>query len=152
MTMYFRNPLMQRISADSEDLTWKAVQRLKDKSAVDKLEREYHFALPESLRACILKYNGGICKPNKIDAPSGNVYLFGGLLSFNENDADNVYTAIQSILDVSGSRLNYFPFGLDPFGNFFCIQDDGVIFFDHETNDIEVLTKSFDDFLASLHA
>jgi hypothetical protein len=143
---------MQRISADSEDLTWKAVQRLKDKSAVDKLEREYHFALPESLRACILKYNGGICKPNKIDAPSGNVYLFGGLLSFNENDADNVYTAIQSILDVSGSRLNYFPFGLDPFGNFFCIQDDGVIFFDHETNGIEVLTKSFDDFLASLHA
>ncbi len=132
---------------------WKYVHGLKDRSAADMLAIDYCFRLPESLKACIREHNAGMPVPSKIDSPSGSKYVFGGLLSFNKGDADSVYDYIGLFKNEDGTRLKMFPFGLDPFGNFFCVKKDGsVVFWNHEDGAEEQVSPSFDDFVASLHA
>ncbi len=109
--------------------------------------------LPESLKACIMEHNAGMPVPSKIDSQSGSKYVFGGLLSFNKGDADSVYDYIGLFKNEDGTKLKMFPFGLDPFGNFFCVKKDGsVVFWNHEDGAEEQVSPSFDDFVASLHA
>ena len=49
------------------------------------------------------------------------------LLSFNKGDADSVYDYIGLFKNEDGTKLKMFPFGLDPFGNFFCVKKDGSV-------------------------
>lgn len=61
--------------------------------------------------------------------------MLGSILSYNEDDkeADDVYTAMQSI-----HNQQLIPFAIDPFGNYFCISGDShtVVFWDHEEGTI----------------
>ncbi len=48
--------------------------------------------------------------------------VFGGLLSFNKEETDSFFDYVTLFEKESGKRLKMFPFGLDPAGNFFCIE------------------------------
>ena len=135
------------------NVTWKYVHELKDDSAADMLEIDYWFRRPKSLKACVREHNAGMPVPSKIDSPFGNRYVFGGLLSFNEGDADSVYDYIGLFKNEDGTGLKMFPFGLDPFGNFFCVKKDGsVVFWNHEDGAEDLVSASFEEFISSLHA
>ena len=136
-----------------DKVTWKYVHGLKKEAAADLLEIKYCFRLPDSLKECIKKHNGGMPVPSKADSQSGNKYVFGGLLSFNEGDDDSVYDFISMFKEENGNGLKMFPFGLDPFGNFFCVKKDGsVVFWNHEDESEDRISSSFDDFIAHLHS
>ena len=76
--------------------------------------------------------------------------VFGAILSFNkdEEDTDTVFTALEVIKD-----KNLFPFAIDPFGNYICMDlaDEEVVFWNHETGEISTTGKNIDDFLESLY-
>lgn len=78
--------------------------------------------------------------------------IFGGLLSFNEGDDDSIYDFIEEFETEDKTRLTMFPFGLDPFGNFYCIKENKVVFFDHESNTVLPIASTFTEFLGMLYA
>lgn len=131
-------------------MEWKYVHPLKMGTEVDVLEVKYHYALPADLKECIKKNNAGMPEKAKFDAMGKTNMIFGGLLSYNEEDADSVYAYI-SLFEQDTNELKMFPFGLDPFGNFYCIKDAKIVFYDSETENATVIANSFAEFLSILH-
>lgn len=132
-------------------IEWKYVSPIKNEADIDVLEIKYHYALPADLKKCIVKNNGGMPNPSKFDAGGSINRIFGGLLSFNESDTDNIYEFINLFALQDGSGLKMFPFGLDPFGNFYCIKDNNIVFYNHESDKSEVICESFSRFINLLH-
>lgn len=129
---------------------WKHVFPLKDSNAINKLEKKYCYQLPQDLKDCIEKNNAGMPVPYQFDIDGRKELVFGGLCSFNEGDVDCIYDFIDGFVDNEG-KLKLFPFGLDPFGNFFCVQDGKIVLWEHEFEDIVVIADSFTRFLNMLH-
>ena len=77
-----------------------------------------------------------------------NEKMFGAVLSFNKDDIDTVYTALEVVED-----RNLLPFGIDPFGNYICLNLDSgeVEFYDYETEKVESTGNKLDAFLESLY-
>lgn len=132
-------------------IEWKYVSPIKNDTDIDVLEIKYHFPLPADLKNCIVKNNGGMPDPAKFDIEGSKDRIFGGLISFNKNDIDNIYDFINLFVLQDGSGLKMFPFGLDPFGNFYCIKDNNIVFYDHESDKDEVICESFSRFVNLLH-
>ncbi len=133
-------------------IEWKYVSPLKVGTEVEMLELKYFNPIPADLKKCIKQNNGGMPSPSKFDLGKKKDMVFGGLLSFNKGDDDSIYDFIGEFETADKTRLAMFPFGLDPFGNFFCIKDNKVVFLDHESNDIYPVANTFTEFLEALHA
>ncbi len=131
-------------------MEWKYVIPLKDEEILEDLEIKLCFPIPSDLMACIKKDNGGMPSKAKLVLREGKTLIFGGLLSFNEGDEDSFFNYINMFKDTQSGKLLMFPFGLDPFGNFYCIQKGKVIFFDCESNTTISLAESFTEFLDML--
>lgn len=132
------------------NINWKYVSPLNQGKEVTyfNLEIKYHFELPTDLKDCIKVNNGGIPDKSKFKTVD-NELVFGGLLSFNDGDTDSVYTYIH-LFEVESNTVSMFPFGLDPFGNFFCIKDGKVVLFNHEEGTTMVLADDFTKFVSML--
>lgn len=133
-------------------ITWKYVSPLKDSSEVDVLELKYCYMLPEDLKECIVKNNAGVPSSSTFDLGENKEMVFGGLLSFNEGDVDSIYDYISLFETDDGKGLKMFPFALDPAGNFFCIENGKVVFYDHEMDKTTVICNTFTEFLNMLYA
>ena len=133
-------------------ITWKYVSPLKDSSEVDVLELKYCYMLPEDLKECIVKNNAGVPSLSTLDLGENKEMVFGGLLSFNEGDVDSIYDYISLFETDDGKGLKMFPFALDPAGNFFCIENGKVVFYDHEMDKTTVICNTFTEFLNMLYA
>ena len=132
-------------------IQWKYVSPLREKSAVDVLEIKYHYPLPDDLKSCILENNAGVPSPCLFDFGENKGKVFGGLLSYNPDDLDNIYEFIELFWNESNSNLSMFPFGIDPAGNFLCVKDKKVVFFDHETGNAIPICDTFMQLLEMLH-
>lgn len=132
-------------------IEWKYISPIKNDADIDVLEIKYHYALPADLKECIIKNNAGMPNPAKFDTKDSKNRIFGGLLSFNEGDTDSIYDYIDLFVLQDGSGLKMFPFGLDPFGNFYCVKDNKIVFYEHESDKGEVISDSFKKFLDMLH-
>ena len=73
-----------------QTVEWKYTSKLKTGNEIDVLEIKYHFKLPDDLKECIKKNNAGMPYPSKFDTVTSKNRVFGGLLSFNEEDDDIV--------------------------------------------------------------
>lgn len=135
-------------------IEWNYVSPLKVNTAVEFLELKYYYQIPGDLKDCIKKNNGGMPSLSKFNLDNQKSMVFGGLLSFNEGDDDSFYDFVKNFETQDGDkvRLTMFPFGIDPFGNFYCIKDNKVVFFDHESNAIFSIADSFSSFLSMLYA
>lgn len=134
-----------------KEIKWKYVIPLKQKNILETLEEEYCFPIPSDLKECITQNNGGSPAPFKFDLNERKGMIFGGLLSFNKDDDDSFFDIINIFQFYGSGKTFMFPFGSDPFGNFFCIQDGSVVFFDHETNNTIFISDSFTHFLNMLY-
>lgn len=130
-------------------ISWKYVSPLKDTAAINKIEKKYHYVLPEEFKSCVLQNNAGMPSRSILKRPE-NEYVFGGLMSFNKDDADNIYDFIELFEVDDGKELKLFPFGLDPFGNFYCFNNGKVVYYDHETDQSKIIAESFAEFLGNL--
>lgn len=131
-------------------ITWNFVTKLTDKNCINAFEQKYKFSLPNDLQECIKKNNGGVPEPYTLLIEINNEKVFGGLLSFNVLDSENVYKIID-ILDLfDGNHLKFLPFGIDPFGNYFCLNNNKIYFYNHETENSIYICDTFTEFLAKL--
>ena len=133
------------------NIQWKYVVPLRTGKEIEALETRYSYSLPEDLKACVRAHNAGMPSLSKFDLGETKEMVFGGLLSFNEGDDDSVYDIIGRFEVEQGKRLSMFPFGIDPFGNFYCVKESKVVFYDCEIEKTRVISDTFSDFLNMLY-
>jgi cell wall assembly regulator SMI1 len=130
------------------DITWKYVKKLTNDNAVEEFERKNQISFPEDLKQCIKMHNGGRPSRNIFDTDKTKERMFKTLLSFNNNDVEN----IDKYFHVIQTKLkNLLPFASDPGGNFLCIQNNKVVLYLHDTGNIEKVADSFSEFLKNLY-
>ena len=134
------------------DLKWKYVSPLKEGTEVDVLELKYCYKLPDDLKKCIVENNAGVPSLSTFNLGENRKVVFGGLLSFNNGELDNIYDYIGLFEAEDGKKLKMFPFALDPAGNFFCIENGKMVFYSHEADKTIVICDSFTEFLSRLYA
>jgi len=132
------------------NLTWKYVKPLKNNKAVECFEDDNGLKLPQDITSCIKQNNGGRPDKKVFDTEVSKGRLIKSLLSFNKDDLETVYDAID-ILKIE--NINLVPIASDPGGNYICyntIHQDIVLWL-HETNTTEKISDSFTAFLKSLY-
>lgn len=130
-------------------IEWKYKIDLANPEVFAEIEKERKISFPDELKKLITEANAAT--PAKYNFMTGNVEkAFGAVLSFNRNesDTDSVFVALSAINDT-----NLLPFGIDPFGNYICysLSDCKVVFWDHETDGVTVVSDSLSAFLESLY-
>jgi len=132
----------------STEIEWSFVNALIDIKSIDNFEKEKNIKIPHDLKNTIKRFNAG--QPSRCifdtDSSTGNV--FGALLSFNPSDNDNIYE-IFSV--VNAENKSVMPFAADPFGNYLCLMNEQVVFWDHETNSTEFVAPTFSELLNKLY-
>ena len=88
---------------------------------------------------------------NIVVATKNKNKVFGGLLSYNIDDLDNIYDFVALFENQDKSGLSMLPFGIDPAGNFICLKDEKIVFYDHETERAILICDTFTQFLEMLH-
>lgn len=129
------------------EITWKYVKELKNEKAIDEFEKEHNISYPQDLKQILIKYNGGRPSLKFYDLPNEKDKEFKTLLSFNEDDIENVYKYYP--LDSFDKSL--IPFASDPAGNYFVLKDNEIYLWNHETDRVEKISSTFTDFLNNLH-
>ena len=74
--------------------------------------------------------------------------VFGGVLSFNRDDSDSVFSALRAVRD-----KDYLPFAVDPFGNFICysLTNKKIYFWNHEKGTFDPTGYSLSKLIKSLY-
>ena len=129
-------------------IVWKYKIDLADENVFSEIEKERGVKIPDCLRSLIIEANAAT--PDKFKFMVGNVErVLGAILSFNRNeeDTDTVFTALEVIDDV-----NLFPFAIDPFGNYICmnLSNNEVVFWDHETGTVSSTEKQLESFIVEM--
>lgn len=127
---------------------WARVKPLVDKNSVDKFEEKYDLSLPEDFKKCVIENNGGRPRPNSIETEDGNEFDVKALLSYNEDDKENIYKIIDYFISVFLGKL--IPFASDSAGNYYCFKNKKVVLWTQD-NDIIFVCNSFSDFTKKLN-
>ena len=130
------------------ELTWKYVIEVTSTTVFEDFKKRYSIDVPDDMQALILKANAGTPSKIKIKADNGKERILGAILSFNEDDDDNVYTA----MEIEHNK-RYLPFAVDPFGNYFYqgLFFGDIIFVDHETEEVSKISDSLENMLNELY-
>ncbi|GHU46580.1 hypothetical protein FACS1894200_00420 [Spirochaetia bacterium] len=130
------------------DITWKYVKKLQNEASIEAFEEINKVRFPSDLKECIKQNNGGRPDKKVFNTDKEKERVFKALFSFNESDAENIYTFFPIIRKEAPDLL---PFASDPGGNFLCVKDSKIVLFLHETGTIENAADSFSDFLSKLY-
>mgnify|MGYP002765457652 FL=1 len=130
-------------------IVWKYKIDLADESVFAEIENKRGIIIPDELKKLIIEENAAT--PDKYNFIVGSTErIFGAVLSFNKNEegTDTVFTALEVIED-----KNLFPFAIDSFGNYICLDltTEEVVFWDHETGEVSSTEKNLKDLLQSLY-
>ena len=135
-------------------LQWDFVLPLKDAGSIDEFERKVGFKFPQSFRDCVIANNAGYPNRDTFDTDKEEQRTFKSLLSFNREDKENVFDYYDwSDEDFEELGKQYVAFASSCFGDPIAFDPETgyVIFVDHETLDIELIAKTFDEFLEKLY-
>src|SRR5574344_1199302 len=129
-------------------ITWKYVKpTTMDK--IEAVEKENAIKLPEDLQNLLIANNNGRPSPSTFDTKKSKERVFKKLLSYNKEDTENIYTAIE-VLKKENSYL--FPIASDPSGNFICLEKgEKIVLWLHEVNRTEFIAKSMTEFIEKLY-
>ena len=132
--------------------TWKYVKANIDAKNIRQFEEVIGFSLPLPVAEFILAHNNGRPRLNAVDMPSGEERIFEKLLSFNEDDVENVFSTYENLR--ADLKPELIAIALDPFGNYFCIDtknDCQVEFWMQESGAVEHTGKKLLALMDALH-
>ena len=127
------------------NVNWKYVTPLKNQNSIETFEAKYGVKFPEDLKEIFKQHNGGCPSAKYFDTASEQEQEFKSLLSFNEDDVENIYDF------VFPDNKDVIPFATDPAGNLFCLYRNAIYYWQHETDRMEFLANSFSEFLGKLY-
>lgn len=129
-------------------LKWEYIKKLNDKKVFEKIEKKIQNINSKWFKKYILKYNSGEPTPNIFDTDKSKRKVFNALFSFNKNDEYNIFFFLDNF-----EHENLLPFAEDVSGDRICIdlKDNTIKLVDHETDEIEFVSNSLDEFMNSLY-
>ena len=129
------------------EIKWIRGSQISDE-LIKSAEKSFGIQLPKDLKEIIKSNNNARPSLRYFDSPKSIEHEFKKLLSFKEEDMENIYKA-KKVLSSVDSTL--FPIANDPAGNYICLQGGKIVYWLHETDDIEILANSFSEFLSKLY-
>jgi len=128
------------------NINWELKIDVKNPNIFDEVEKEYGVEIPENLRTLIIEANAGMPDKNLFYV-NGVEKVFGVMLSYNREDYDNIFTALEIM-----ENKRIIPFASDPAGNLICYHNDKkvVVYINHETDEELSTDKSLEEFINSL--
>jgi len=132
---------------------WTEFNVLKDVTLLEKFSKQFRVTFPTKYLELA---KAGIEEPFEkqlVMTKKGNERVIDNFVSFNE-DTYSIFDVTDWIHDDVGFA-NLIPFASDPFGNYFCFDKSTnpmkIVWWFHETDDIEEISDDFDQFIASLY-
>jgi hypothetical protein len=124
---------------------WKYIKRNVTHDDIGRLEEIARVKIPQLVAEFIVEHNNGRPIKNTLLMPSGDERIFEKLLSFNQQDIENVFSTLNNHRD-DFPDAGLVPVAMDPFGNYFClnaINNFRVDFWLHESGATEVAANDF---------
>lgn len=119
-----------------------------DIDEVIKVANRHNITLPDLLLKAIMQGNNGAPEPDRFFYDNGaNEDIFNTMLSYNPDDIENVYSALEALKECPG----LYPFGNDPGGNLICLNGAKVVLWKHETDQTVPVADSIEVFFEGLH-
>ena len=117
------------------------------------------YCYPKSFVEIVMQYDGGSPESMNYNTTKTDGRVFNNLISFDQEQQSSIWYMIEDNSkgeiewNIDGLRWQYIPFAEDPFGNFICFDrnDDHIVFWDHETCEIEDVAVNFTKFVDSLY-
>ncbi|NIZ41414.1 SMI1/KNR4 family protein (plasmid) [Entomospira entomophila] len=135
-------------------MQWNFVEPIENEAHVQEFWNLLGVTIPPAIQATIIAYNGGAPERDLFCTKSGQEHQVGYLLSYNADSAER-YDLAQSILLEMRDQLGLLiPLMSDESGgNYICYrpEDGAILFWDHETNHLDLITSSWEDFLNHLY-
>ena len=121
-------------------MEWKYVKPLKNADAIRAFCKRQGIDLPESLRMCLERNNGGRPSEPQFDTDKRRGYVFNSLYSYNEGDANSIFNVYASAYE--GPKL--FPIGIEASGNSICadLKTGVLVLVNHECGEVETIDYS----------
>ena len=133
---------------------WLFAEPLKDTTVIGKVESIIGQSFPADFVEFILQHNAGCPKLCVFDTARVKERVFSRLLSFDENDKNNIFFDLRAFSDIM-PKTSLVPFAIDPFGNCLCFDYNTtpptVVFWDHEVNETEFVASTFTELLSKLY-
>jgi len=129
------------------EITWKYTTPISEKSIAN-VEQVYHVQIPEELKTIIKKGNNGVPSKRYFDTNRSKEHEIKTLLSYDRSDMENVYSAFEVLKEIDCKLL---PFANDPAGNLICYDGSKVVYWHHETDEVEPVADSISEFFDKLY-
>ncbi|OOF88611.1 hypothetical protein BKG94_05575 [Rodentibacter ratti] len=129
------------------ELTWKYVKPIKDKNALINFEKNAGIQFPNDLKEIIFKFNNGRPSNKYFDTVSEKECEFKKLLSLNTDDTENIY----DFLGLDTQFKSLVAFASNSGGNLICLYQGKIVYWKHESDQIEPLADTFSEFLEKLY-
>jgi len=124
----------------------------------EELERKMNYKYPKEFQSLVLKFNGATPEEDVFDTKTTTGRVFDCFLSLNkekEEMEETIWDYLDGDFSWSIEELDwrYIPFANDPFGNYICFDrtNDHIVFWDHETGEVEEVADTFTVFINSLY-
>lgn len=136
-------------------MEWLCAKKIQDSEVFEKLFEIIGYQYPDEFRSFALQFNGATPAEDEFDTIQTEGRVLNRFLSFNKNDIETIWKFIDQNCSWSIEDLDwrYIPFANDPFGNYICFDrtNDHIVFWDHETGEVEEVADTFTVFINSLY-
>lgn len=112
------------------EIKWDFVITLNKEENIDEIQNKLNIKMPEELIDLIKKYNGGYPNKTSCNIKDYGTTDFKCLLSYNEQDDENVYDVIDYFIDKYNGEI--LPFACDSGDGYYCISDKGIIYVNND--------------------
>ncbi len=127
---------------------WILGKALSDSAILDRFESKYGMTIPSDLKACILSNNGAYPVPDGIQLANGAKDNVKALLSYEQDDPENIYEVMPFFEKEYGKKL--LPFATNESSDYYCIQEGRVVLWT-QSGDIFDVGENFTCFLNALN-
>lgn len=128
-------------------ITWRHATPICDE-LISEVEGMYGIQIPDDLKFIIKEGNGGVPSKRLFDDEKAKAHEMKTLLSYYRSDMENVYSSFKVLKEIDSKLI---PFANDPAGNLICYDGSKVVYWNHETDEIETVADSISSFFAKLY-
>ena len=129
------------------NINWKYVTPV-SKEQIAEVEKTFNIIVPDELKAVIMVGNNGVPSKRFFDTDFSKEHELKTLLSYDKRDIENIFSAF-AVIRKENEKL--IPIANDPAGNLICLDGGNVVFWKHETNELETIADSITDFFDKLY-
>jgi len=130
-----------------DGIKWNYVLDLENEESVDNITKLFKINLPEELIKLIKNYNGGYPNKTNCDINGFGTTDFKCLLSYNENDDENIYDVIEYFIKKYNGEI--LPFASDSGSGYYCISNKGIIYINEEK--IYLVARTINELLLNFY-